>query len=283
MAFIYRKEEKVRADEQMNIIPEPKTTVVANIYFLFQLVLILVCQLGKPTSDDTNSFWHFIWENKWYITGVFSLVLATALIFILKMKTWKVVAAVVVTAISTFIFRNPVISMVIGIAAVAFLGLTDKADDEENKKWILSSWEFTKQIVPLLAIGVVIAGFLLVPRTIRGYSRNNSERMDCLGCGRKLIQIEFSFLRCGCVMYFATPYKVPIIQGLIAPNGERSGIGTVTFRPSMSFQIYCYPWNYWNTENSCLCCVSHYFVNPIRINFWKFIIKQSLNQISSYV
>ena len=58
MAFIYRKEEKVRADEQMNIIPEPeKRPLWQTSIFFFTLVLILVfANWGKPTSDDTNSF-----------------------------------------------------------------------------------------------------------------------------------------------------------------------------------------------------------------------------------
>jgi uncharacterized protein len=51
--------------------------------------------------------------------------------------------------------------MVVGIAAVSSIALMDKSDDGENREWIVSTWGFTKQIVPLLAIGVVIAGFLL--------------------------------------------------------------------------------------------------------------------------
>lgn len=238
MAFIYRKEEKVRADEQMNIIPEPeKRPLWQTSIFFFTLVLILVfANWGKPTSDDTNSFWHFIWENKWYITGVYSLVLATALIFILKMKTWKVVAAVVVTAVSTFIFRNPVISMVIGIAAVAFLGLTDKADDEENKKWILSSWEFTKQIVPLLAIGVVIAGFLLGSThdnvTIPGIIPNE---WIAWAVGGNSFKSNFLSSVVGAFMYFATLTEVPIIQGLIASGmGKGPALALLLSGPSMS-------------------------------------------------
>ncbi|MDD2910456.1 MAG: permease, partial [Petrimonas sp.] len=164
------------------------------------------------------------------------LVLATALIFILKMKTWRVVAAVVVTAVSTFIFRNPVISMVIGIAAVAFLGLTDKSDDEENKKWILSSWEFTKQIVPLLAIGVVIAGFLL------GSTHDNvaipgiiPNEWIAWAVGGNSFKSNFLSSVVGAFMYFATLTEVPIIQGLIASGmGKGPALALLLSGPSMS-------------------------------------------------
>lgn len=238
MSFIYRKEEKVRGDEQMNIVPEPeKRPLWQTSIFFFTLVLILVfANWGSPASGDTNSFWHFVWANKWYITGIFSLVLAATMVFILKMKAWKVIAAVIVTAVSAFIFRNPTISMVIGIAAVALLGLTDKSEDEENKEWILATWDFTKQIVPLLAIGVVIAGFLL------GSTHDNvaipgvipNEWIAWAVGGNSFIS-NFLASIVGAFMYFATLTEVPIIQGLIASGmGKGPALALLLSGPSMS-------------------------------------------------
>lgn len=238
MSFIYRKEEKVRADEQMNIVPEPeKRPLWQTSVFFFSLVLILIfANLGKPSSSDTHSFWHSIWENKWYITGFISLVLASTMIFILKMKGWKVLIAVITTAISAFIFKNPTISMVVGIAAVALLGLTDKSEDEDNRQWILSSWDFTKQIIPLLAIGVVIAGFLLgsthdnvaIPGVIP-----NSWIAWAVGGNSFLSNFLASIV--GAFMYFATLTEVPIIQGLIASGmGKGPALALLLSGPSMS-------------------------------------------------
>lgn len=51
--------------------------------------------------------------------------------------------------------------MVAAIASISSMAKLDKADHGENREWIIFSWGFTKQIVPLLAIGVVIVGFLL--------------------------------------------------------------------------------------------------------------------------
>lgn len=238
MSFIYRKEEKVRTDEQMNIVPEPeKRPLWQTSVFFFSLVLILIfANLGKPSSSDTHSFWHSIWENKWYITGFISLVLASTMIFILKMKGWKVLIAVITTAISAFIFKNPTISMVVGIAAVALLGLTDKSEDEDNRQWILSSWDFTKQIIPLLAIGVVIAGFLLgsthdnvaIPGVIP-----NSWIAWAVGGNSFLSNFLASIV--GAFMYFATLTEVPIIQGLIASGmGKGPALALLLSGPSMS-------------------------------------------------
>ena len=50
--------------------------------------------------------------------------------------------------------------MVLGIATVSLITLIDK-NESENREWTLSSWDFAKQIMPLLAIGVVIAAAVL--------------------------------------------------------------------------------------------------------------------------
>ena len=54
----------------------------------------------------------------------------------------------------------PLVPMVVGIASLSIILLFDKRN-EENREWALSSWGFAKQILPLLAVGVVTAGFLL--------------------------------------------------------------------------------------------------------------------------
>ena len=54
----------------------------------------------------------------------------------------------------------PLVPMIVAITALAVILLFDK-QDEENREWAISSWGFAKQILPLLAIGVVTAGFLL--------------------------------------------------------------------------------------------------------------------------
>ena len=163
MAFIYRKEEKAKAEEQMNFpeMPENRPLWQTAIHF-FSLVLILVfANWGSPSSEDTSSLWFYIWSYKWYITGVFGLVLVYSMIKILKLKSWQVLTGAAVTTLSALLIGNPLITIVIGIATVSSIALMDKSEDGENREWIISSWGFAKQIIPLLAIGVVIAGFLL--------------------------------------------------------------------------------------------------------------------------
>ncbi|MFZ5430605.1 MAG: permease [Bacteroidota bacterium] len=238
MSLIYRKEEKAKREEQMNFPDAPETRPMwqTSLHF-FTLVLILVfANWGAPGSEDTTSAWYFIWANKWYITGTFGLVLVWSMIYILKLKPWQVLAGTAVTVLSAFLFANPLISMVVGIAAISSIALMDKSDNGENREWIISSWGFTKQIVPLLAIGVVIAGFLLGSThddvNIPGVIPN--DWIAWLVGGNSVSANLFASI-VGAFMYFATLTEVPILQGLLASGmGKGPALALLLAGPSLS-------------------------------------------------
>ena len=101
MAFIYRKEERLKKEEQMHIEPEPeKRPIWQTAFHFFALVLILVfANWGHPAQGDVSSTWYYIWAYKWYITGFFGLMLGYSLIRILKIKwQWVLIAALATTA-----------------------------------------------------------------------------------------------------------------------------------------------------------------------------------------
>ncbi|MFA6336248.1 MAG: permease, partial [Bacteroidales bacterium] len=224
MAFIYRKEEKIKKEEQMNIeLPPEKRPMWKTSFHFFTLVLILVfANWGKPAEGDTSTAWYYIWAYKWYITGLFSLFLGFSLIYILKIKWQWVVGAGIVTTASAVLATNfienaklsPLIPMIVGIASLSIITLFDKKD-EDNKEWTLSTWGFAKQILPLLAFGVITAGFLLGSthdgKAIAGVIPN--EWIAWLVGGNSVFSNFFASI-VGAFMYFATLTEVPIVQGL---------------------------------------------------------------------
>lgn len=245
MSFIYRKEEKVKREEQMNIIPLPeKRPVWQTLTHFFTLVAILVfANWGKPSADDTTGAWHFIFTYKWYLTGFFSLVLAWSLVKILKIKWQWVLGAVIVTALSVIMSNalveseklRPLIPMIVGIAALSIITLSDRQDDE-NREWTLSAWGFAKQIIPLLGIGVVIAGFLLGSthdgKSVAGLIPN--DWIAALVGGNSVFSNFFASV-VGAFMYFATLTEVPIVQGLIASGmGKGPALALLLAGPSLS-------------------------------------------------
>ena len=104
MSFIFRKEEKAKKEEQMNIVPPPeKRPMWQTSFHFFTLVLILVfANWGAPASSDTG-LWYYIFTYKWYIVGALSLLLCWSLVRILKLRVLGVVLGAMATAVSVIL------------------------------------------------------------------------------------------------------------------------------------------------------------------------------------
>lgn len=85
--------------------------------------------------------------------------------------------------------------------------------------WFEQSWSFAKQILPLLLIGVLIAGFLLGRPGHEGVIP--SEWISAAVGGNSLQANLFASVF-GAFMYFATLTEIPILQGLLG-NGMGQG------------------------------------------------------------
>jgi uncharacterized membrane protein YraQ (UPF0718 family) len=117
---------------------------------------------------------------------------------------------------------------------LVFLALMLKAwfTRQERVSWVEASWGFMKQIFPLLAGGVLVAGFLLgrpghpalIPeRWVQSLLGGNSP-------GANLIAAMS-----GALMYFATLTEVPILQGLLgAGMGKGPALALLLAGPALS-------------------------------------------------
>ncbi|NLX73268.1 MAG: hypothetical protein GXY94_08185 [Bacteroidales bacterium] len=245
MAFIFRKEEKVKQEEQINFeAPPAKRPISHTMLLFFTLVLIMVfANWGAPAPVDSSSLWFYIFSYKWYITGFFGLMLAFSLIKVLKIKWQWVVLGFIATLLSALLANmfiadpkmQPLVPMLVAVAALSVVTLFDK-NDSENREWTLSAWDFTKQIMPLLAIGVVITGFLL------GSTHDNvaipgvvpNEWVEWAVGGNSLLSNFFASFA-GAFMYFATLTEVPIVQGLLASGmGKGPALALLLAGPSLS-------------------------------------------------
>ena len=244
MAFIFRKEEKAKQEQQMNIIPAPENRPMWQTAFhFFTLVLILVfANLGAPASNDTG-LWQTLFIYKWYVVGVLSVLLCGSLVWILKLKVVWVLLGAIITASSAILSNSfipngkliPLVPMLVAITCLSVVLLLDK-NNEENRDWLFSSWGFAKQIMPLLAVGVVSAGFLLGSThddtSLAGIIPN--EWIQWAVGGNSLLS-NFLASFTGAFMYFATLTEVPIIQGLLASGmGKGPALALLLAGPSLS-------------------------------------------------
>jgi hypothetical protein len=104
---------------------------------------------------------------------------------------------------------------------------------QELNDWVLSTWIFAKQILPLLFGGVLVAGFLLGrPNTDAGIIPS---RFVSLLAGGNSITANFFASVFGAFMYFATLTEVPILQGLLGSGmGKGPALALLLSGPALS-------------------------------------------------
>lgn len=106
-------------------------------------------------------------------------------------------------------------------------------DKDERKTWVESTWEFAKQIFPLLFMGVLAAGFLMGrPGTNSGIVP--ARYIEMLVGGNSLWANLFASVS-GALMYFATLTEIPILQGLLgAGMGKGPALALLLAGPALS-------------------------------------------------
>ncbi|PMB26524.1 permease [Fischerella thermalis] len=217
MALIFRKEELEKIEAQAGL-PEPEVTrpLWQNALFFAVMVGILVfANWAKPTVAIGT--WATIYALKWWITGVLAIALAAILVVWFKLNAGKVILVSAVTAVMSFQFsQQPMIPFAAGVIGLSWLTSTNK---DEAGEWFAASWDYAKQILPLLLMGVVVAGALLGRP---GQEALIPSQWITWAVGGNSIFSNFFAALAGAFMYFATLTEVPILQGLIG-NGMGTG------------------------------------------------------------
>jgi uncharacterized membrane protein YraQ (UPF0718 family) len=102
----------------------------------------------------------------------------------------------------------------------------------ELKEWAASSWDFAKQILPLLFAGVLVAGFLLGRP---GHQALIPEKWVASLVGGNSLRANLFASVSGALMYFATLTEVPILQGLIGSGmGKGPALALLLSGPALS-------------------------------------------------
>lgn len=214
MAWIFRRERSASAAVPAAVVA-PARSLSRTLVFFGAMVAFLV--FANWSSGGTSSgFFAAVHAAKWKLAAAAGLVLAVV--------SWRwiglrgtpvavVVALVAATAVG--VPAHPEAAVLVGVLGLAYC---TAGRGGEAGEWFDQSWGFAKQILPLLAGGVLLAGFLfgrpgheaLVP---------NAWIAGAVG-GNSLAANLFAAVG-GALMYFATLTEIPILQGL-----QGSGMGS---------------------------------------------------------
>jgi len=120
----------------------------------------------------------------------------------------------------------------VGLLLILVVMLKGWFTKEERVNWVQSTWGFMKQMLPLLGVGVLVAGFMLGRP---GHSALIPERfIQTLVGGNSLVANLFASVS-GALMYFATLTEVPILQGLLgAGMGKGPALSLLLAGPALS-------------------------------------------------
>jgi uncharacterized membrane protein YraQ (UPF0718 family) len=230
MHFIFRKEEEAKAATAIHM-PSPEVERPlwqTSLLFLVMIGLLVSATWGKPAQAE--GLWVAVHRIKWLLAGGFAMALGTMMVRWMGVKlTRLMVAALLVFGLAIAIPDRPLIAFSAGIVAFVMLLTTTRG---ETETWFNVSWDFAKQMLPLLLAGVLVAGLLLGRPGAEGLIP--SQWIAGLVGGNSVWANLFASL-IGAFMYFATLTEVPILQGLIgAGMGKGPALALLLAGPALS-------------------------------------------------
>ncbi len=198
---------------------------------VFSVIIGLLMSLffkDKKTADDDNNF---IVESSTKSRSLLqNAIYFVSLIMILIFAAWAKPKEPIGFYSTVY---NIKWYLLIAVLIVLFFILVKWFNKQERKDWVLSTWIFAQQILPLLFIGVFIAGFFLGrPNTDAGIIP--SHYVTSLVGGNSIFANFFASLAAA-FMYFATLTEVPILQGLIGSGmGKGPALSLLLAGPAVS-------------------------------------------------
>ena len=230
MHLMFRREEEAKAASAMYM-PTPEVERPlwqTTLLFAAMVGLLVSATWGRP--EQAGSVWSAVFAVKWLLAGGFALLLGVLMVRWMRVKRYNLVLAGVAVLVPALVTpQYPLIAFSVGLIAFTTLLTTTRG---ETESWFTASWDFAKQIMPLLLAGVLVAGLLLGRPGSEGLIP--SGWISSLVGGNSLWANLFASV-VGAFMYFATLTEVPILQGLIgAGMGKGPALALLLAGPALS-------------------------------------------------
>lgn len=258
MHLIFLKEERAKVENPQEVFlgdddkgDRPLWQVA--LYFFSMVGILVFANWGKPLEQA--GVWHAIFKAKWLVTTLFAVLMGGCLWRFFKVRLVWIILAAVPAVILVFAFPgNPLAAFAAGSAGLA--GLTFFGG-VELKDWRDQTWGFAKQILPLLFMGVLAAGFFLgspdskdagivpniwiqalvgdSPAVFWGYVGGRATAVPGWLSMIWPLWTNFFASFVGALMYFATLTEVPILRGLMDSGmGQGPALALLLAGPALS-------------------------------------------------
>lgn len=232
MHLIFRKEE----GERQKLVAgfeggeEARPLWQTMVYFALMILILIFLNWAKPNSATSNGFMIWAYSYKWIISAVIAFLLGLSLNLFYGFHMFKVLIITIGVVITGLLFPlQPLIPFVTGISLLSLFLVLEKG---ELREWLGSTWDFAKLIIPLLFLGVMIAGAILGRPGFEAWMP--SVWVERAVGGNSLLANFFASVA-GAFMYFATLTEVPILQGLLGSGmGKGPALALLLSGPALS-------------------------------------------------
>jgi hypothetical protein len=230
MQALFRVEEQTRT----NAIPAapivaPTRTPGQEVTYFASLVGILVfANWAEPNTPW--GFWSAVFEYKWVLTAALGIGLAIVLVRWFGLPAASMAVITGATLVATFVLpASPLIAFTVAIVGLSVV--TSRAGGDAGE-WFSATWDYAKQITPLLLGGVLLAGLLLGRP---GHEGLIPSEWVTRSVGGNSVGANLFASVAGALMYFATLTEVPIVQGLVGSGmGQGPALALLLAGPALS-------------------------------------------------
>jgi uncharacterized membrane protein YraQ (UPF0718 family) len=209
MHLFFRHEELEKADPPAAM-PADETArpLWQNaVYFATMIGILVFANWGRPES---GGLWDAIHSAKWLLTAGFAVAFVVVLALWFGLRWWHLVlASLPVASLAVLVPGHPQLAFAAGVVG---LSIVTSTREDESGAWFSQTWGLAKQMLPLLFLGVLIAGALLGRPGEEGIIP--SEWVQAAFGGNSFRANLFASVA-GAFMYFATLTEVPILEALI--------------------------------------------------------------------